>query len=423
MMQHGVDLRLLDLQGKTCLHHAVTGGSIVAVHYLWETGMFRYSDTDMYQVSSLHLAASTSNTEVVRYLLRNQRCAVNAVDQQGGTALHVAAEHGSVEVCWTLLQRAGYWMLHQKNHQGLTPLDLSKQGKTFRHQQLTKLLCRYINEPIHQMPKESHALYYWTLLYPSLSGAVIFLVSAAVGGYGGLLCGLLFPWLASSIFTQFHRLTTYQSMVHFALLLGLLCKILTQDPGTLDRADSDPRFSCIADLLFQPDHSKHCKLCDVCVEDYDHHCLFLNRCVGRGNHRLFLVFLLAMAAAHLLFIATAASYLSGKMAAVGRYNTWGGVTEAAVTWSTWLPFLAAEFWVAVLACMNALTLVWEAWVLREQFDAIAGGTTTYFQQSEAEAGRPRSLGQRWAAIFSFLLEGRRGVARRQGRADKMAIDI
>ncbi|KAG7247868.1 hypothetical protein CRUP_032477 [Coryphaenoides rupestris] len=244
-------------------------------------------------------------------------------------------------------------------------------------------------------------------------------------------------------------------MVHFALLLGLLCKILTQDPGTLDRADSDPRFSCIADLvekkekpqrrrgvtnaplnlpshlpfslfllqLFQPDHSKHCKLCDVCVEDYDHHCLFLNRCVGRGNHRLFLVFLLAMAAAHLLFIATAASYLSGKMAAVGRYNTWGGVTEAAVTWSTWLPFLAAEFWVAVLACMNALTLVWEAWVLREQFDAIAGGTTTYFQQSEAEAGRPRSLGQRWAAIFSFLLEGRRGVARRQGRADKMAIDI
>ncbi|KAG7262075.1 hypothetical protein CRUP_013999 [Coryphaenoides rupestris] len=398
-MQHGVEPEAADLQGKTCLHHAVTGGSIVAVHYLWETGMFRYSDTDMYQVSSLHLAASTSNTEVVRYLLRNQ----------GGTALHVAAEHGSVEVCWTLLQRAGYWMLHQKNHQGLTPLDLSKQGKTFRHQQLTKLL----------------SLYYWTLLYPTLSGAVIFLVSAAVGGYGGLLCGLLFPWLASSIFTQFPPLDHLPkvSMVHFALLLGLLCKILTQDPGTLDRADSDPRFSCIADLLFQPDHSKHCKLCDVCVEDYDHHCLFLNRCVGRGNHRLFLVFLLAMAAAHLLFIATAASYLSGKMAAVGRYNTWGGVTEAAVTWSTWLPFLAAEFWVAVLACMNALTLVWEAWVLREQFDAIAGGTTTYFQQSEAEAGRPRSLGQRWAAIFSFLLEGRRGVARRQGRADKMAIDI
>ena len=61
-----------------------------------------------------------------------QRCAVDAIDQEGATALHVAAEHGGVEVCWTLLQRTGYRMLHWKNHHGLTPLDLSKQGKTFR---------------------------------------------------------------------------------------------------------------------------------------------------------------------------------------------------------------------------------------------------------------------------------------------------
>jgi len=163
----------------------------------------------------------------------------------------------------------------------------------------------------------------------------------------------------------------------------------------------------------------------VCVEDYDHHCLFLNRCVGRGNHHLFLVFLLAMATAHLLFIATAGSYLCGKMADVGRHGTWGGAAEAGetATWSSWLPFLGAEFWVAVLACMNALTLVWEAWLLSEQFDAVAAGTTTYFRQCEAEAGKPRPLGQRWAAIFSFLLEGRRAVARRQGGADEMSIDI
>ena len=39
------------------------------------------------------------------------------------------------------------------------------------------------------------------------------------------------------------------SMFHFALVLGLLCKILTQDPGALGRAESDPRFTCIADLV------------------------------------------------------------------------------------------------------------------------------------------------------------------------------
>ncbi|KAM6916613.1 uncharacterized protein FYW49_009613 [Xenentodon cancila] len=464
MMQCGADLRLIDMQGKTSLHHAVAGGSIVAVHYLWETGMFRFSDTDMYHVTPLHLAASTGNIDAVRYLLRDQRCAVDAVDHQGATALHVAAERGGVEVCWTLLQRAGCRILHQKTYSGFTPLDLSKQGKTFRHQQLTKLLSRYINEPIHHKPGESHVLYYWTLLYPSLGGAAILLIAAMLGGYGGLVCALLFPWLARSIFTQYHRMTTYQrlpnpvylgtllagmfhsllcfygkmmpnvwptstlaqvSLVHFLMLLGLFGKILSQDPGALDRADADPRFSCIADLvennqnskrfcphceLFQPDYTKHCKLCEVCIKDYDHHCLFLNCCIGRGNHRLFLIFIISMVTAHLLFVAIATSYLYSKMPA-GSHSL-----------SEWLTLSAEEFWVVVMVIMNALTLLWEVLLLTEQFDAIATGTTTYFRHCESSA-RQRSLGQRWCVVLSFLLEGRRFVSSRQTREDKTSIEI
>lgn len=108
-----------------------------------------------------------------------------------------------------------------------------------RHQQLTKLLSRYINEPIHHKPRESHGeylsrvslilksrltftvvtmihllfspvLYFWILFFPTLSGAAILLIAAMLGGYGGIICSLLFPCLARSIFTQYHRMTTYQ---------------------------------------------------------------------------------------------------------------------------------------------------------------------------------------------------------------------
>ncbi|KAL3050278.1 hypothetical protein OYC64_012336 [Pagothenia borchgrevinki] len=464
MMQYGADLRLIDMQQKTSLHHAVSGGSIVAVQFLLETGMFRFSDTDMYHVTPLHLASSTGNTELVRYLLRDQRCAVDAVDQQGATALHVAAEHGGVEVCWTLMQRSGCWMLHLKNNSGLTPLDLSRQGKTFRHQQLNKLLVRYMREPKYHKPKESNALYCWTLSFPTLSGATILIIATVLRGYGGITCTLLFPWLARSIFTQFHRMTTYQrlanpvylgtliaglihsllcfygrimpsvwptsalvnlSMVHFSLVLGLFCKILTQDPGTLERADADTRFSCIADLvennesphrfcpyceLFQPDYTKHCKLCDVCITDYDHHCLFLNRCIGRGNHRLFVLFILSMLMAHLLFVSTATSYLYEM-----KYDGFH-------LWSSWFTLLGDEFWVVSLMVMNAVTLLWEVWLLIEQFDAVSSGTTTYFGQSESSV-KPRSLAQRWPIVLSFLLEGRRRVGSGLMREDKTSIDI
>lgn len=61
-----------------------------------------------------------------------QRCMVETVDEDGLTAVHVAAERGCVEVCWTLLQRSGFRMLHLKTYSGHTPLDLCRQGKTFR---------------------------------------------------------------------------------------------------------------------------------------------------------------------------------------------------------------------------------------------------------------------------------------------------
>lgn len=62
----------------------------------------------------------------------------------------------------------------------------------------------------------SPVLYYWTLFFPSLGGAAILLIASMLGGYGGIVCALLFPWLARSIFTQYHRITTYQRCLNCA---------------------------------------------------------------------------------------------------------------------------------------------------------------------------------------------------------------
>lgn len=44
-----------------------------------------------------------------------------------------------------------------------------------RHQHLTKLLSRYINEPIHHMPRESHGKY----------DSVVFIIHFAIKYKGG----------------------------------------------------------------------------------------------------------------------------------------------------------------------------------------------------------------------------------------------
>ncbi|XP_076142392.1 uncharacterized protein LOC143124619 isoform X1 [Alosa pseudoharengus] len=447
MLQRGADLHIRDQQGKSAMHHAACGGNLISIQYLAESGMLQFSDTDQFLLTPLHLAATIGNVNVVRYLLRNNRCAVEAVDQQGATALHAAAERGCLEVCWVLLQNGSLSLLHTKTHDGHTPLDLSNRGNTYRHQQLSKLLSKYVNKPADYKPSISYGIYYWTLLLPSLSGGVVLIVATAMGDYGGVVCGLLFPLLARSTLTQYHRISSYQRfpnpvylgtlsagilhsliclfykilpsvcpsglllhvcVLHCSVLLLLYGALLWRDPGRMSVSHGDPRYTSIADLLqhqqspqrfcttcelFQVDTSKHCRLCDVCVLNYDHHCLFLNRCVGRGNHRLFLLFLIAMAMSHILFVTVGGLYLKPRL--------WAGPVTTVI---------GREAWVVVLCVLNALTLLWEMWLLSEQFQMVAVGTTTYFRRVPAVA---LSRTERWRNVLLFLLEGR---SPRPGRA-------
>jgi len=60
--------------------------------------------------------------------------------------------------------------------------------------------------------------------------------------------------------------------------------VLTYDPGDL----------CARCKIIKTERSRHCAICNRCVERFDHHCPWINNCIGYKNHLYFYLYILSL---------------------------------------------------------------------------------------------------------------------------------
>ena len=94
------------------------------------------------------------------------------------------------------------------------------------------------------------------------------------------------------------------TLILLALLILSFCLATFTDPGYLKSDKSidfqelldvvDPCNICPECKVIRTPRSRHCNICNKCVERFDHHCPYLNNCVGYRNHVYFLFYVLVM---------------------------------------------------------------------------------------------------------------------------------
>ncbi|CAM9264472.1 unnamed protein product, partial [Ectocarpus sp. 6 AP-2014] len=110
----------------------------------------------------------------------------------------------------------------------------------------------------------------------------------------------------------------------------------------------EPRRLCQTCLVRKPTRSKHCAECGLCVGRMDHHCVWLNNCVGCGNHRRFVAFVLCQLGYAALFLSVSTASMAKEISSEGGVVKVLGTLLGKTYLPTFLLTLASAFGVVML---------------------------------------------------------------------------
>lgn len=433
MIQHGVDLMLVDAQGYNILHlSTIDGNAFLLVLLLLQNIPVDVPDPQGH--TSLMWAGYKGWPACVDLLLK-WGASVEARDQSGFTPLHWALVKGS-KACLEKLIEYGADRFARTND-GKTPADCAKEMNSrgpyiralneqgYLPDGQTKQLPLGLGVLVRDKSKISKFLYLFPFLVMLICAWILANFSIYIGLPLSLAVGVGLQWSAQWIGQQgpaeYHAIhktpylagifsgtlfyigvnwlwlilpltfgTNFFANLVFGCLYGATAYFyflaMTEDPGYIPKLSSrnqqrevvqelfslwkfDEENFCIQCMIRRPLRSKHCRRCGRCVAKHDHHCPWINSCVANNNIRHFFLYIISMWFGIIVYIRLVLAYLYALP------------TPTETTCNVLPPYLCSfvlrDTWTISLTIWTLMQMVWVSMLLVVQSIQIAKNITTY----------------------------------------------
>ncbi|KAL8554836.1 hypothetical protein ACS0TY_002859 [Phlomoides rotata] len=412
LLQNGARVEVADVNGYRPVHVAAQYGQTSFLNYIIAKYHADFDVPDNDGRTPLHWAAYKGFADTIRLLLFRD-ASQGRQDKEGCTPLHWAALRGNVEACSVLAHAGSKEELVVKDKAGKTPVELASD-KGHRH--ITLLLSNALGAQSkhwkHKIcSRHDGKVGYAPALFSLIVINMILFVSCVI--------------LASNL-TKITAIVGLWGWTGISLGVGSLImfrRCSSEDPGYIKIRDNhsdaeDPLLNidlssnpiwngnwsqlCPTCKIIRPVRSKHCAVCNRCVEQFDHHCPWISNCVGKRNKRDFIVF---------LCLGTSTASVGG---AVALQRIWTSVPPVP-TGETWMHYVIFNYpGIVAFLVMDAAIFIAAATLLSVQATQIAKNITTnevanairygYLRGPDGRFRNPYNHGC-WKNCSDFLIQG------------------
>ena len=298
LIELGVKYDCVNNAGLNIIHMAAQSDCSNVIVYFKEKYNFKLFENDDLNNNSLHWACSSGSKSALDYLLlyinkkNNNENIINTVNNQGQTALHITVlTTGSVSTIKKLIKKN--IDINIKDNSGLSVLDLVKNNDKYKN--IEKIIIEYTHKNclgLNYHINDKKNKYIKFILFNALS---IFIIFSTLE--------LFFPYLKNEGYLS--PIIEYTFSITTIIFLFLYIYIVFSDPGIIVKNNNDTWIDIINSgksinkmcpycMIEQGKFSKHCFLCNKCIENFDHHCHWINNCVGHLNKPYFIAFIISL---------------------------------------------------------------------------------------------------------------------------------